>query len=136
VDAVLIAIAVAIIVIVGLIWMVLRGRSVSPRLNPLAEESRRGYADEWRVIETRFIDHPAEAVREADGLAIRILQERGARLDSERHVPGSLRHARRLGRGRGSESLRQAMQRYQAIVDDACGRDVREAAERGRLELA
>lgn len=135
-DAVSVVIAVAVIVVVGLLWMLLRGRSTNPRLSALDEGSRRRYAEEWRVLETRFIDHPAEAVREADQLAVRILQERGARFEGDRGLPRGLRDARRLGRGKGSESLRRAMQRYQGIVDDACGRDVREAAERGQLEIA
>ncbi len=131
-----IVIAIVVLLVVTAIYFAVRGRGGTPRLNPLAEESRQRYADEWRVIETRFIDHPVEAVQDADQLAVRILQERGVRLEGGRTLPRVLVQARATGRARGGDSLRRAMQRYQAIVDDACGRDVREAAERGRFEVA
>src|SRR5579872_4925531 len=138
VDAILVVIAVVVIAIVGTLYAVLRGRAAGgPRLRSLSVESRRRYAEQWRVIETRFIDHPREAVREADQLAVGILNERGAQLHHDRAMPRRLREARRLGGGRDrTDTLHRAMQHYQAIVDDACGKDVREAAERGRLEIA
>lgn len=134
-EPILIAIAIVVLLIVSALYFVIRGRGGNPRLNALPEESRRPYAEEWRVIETRFIDQPSEAVQEADHLAVRILRERGADLDGGR-LPRSLGEARRLSRSRGSESQRRAMQRYQAIIDDACGRDLREATERGGFEVA
>jgi hypothetical protein len=136
VDAILVAIAIIVLLLASLVYYLVRGRRLSPRLSPLEADSRRRYAEEWRVLETRFIDEPREAVAEADRLAMRILQERGADLDDRRRMPGNLQAARRLARGRGGDALLRAMQRYQAIVDDACGREVREAAEHGRLKLA
>lgn len=136
-SVITIVIAVVVLLIVTGIYFAVRGRSGGPRLRNLPDESRRRYAEQWRVIETRFIDQPREAVREADQLAVGILNERGAQLHHDRALPRRLREARRLGDGRdGTNTLHRAMQHYQAIVDDACGKDVREAAERGRLEIA
>lgn len=136
-SVITIAIAIAVLLIVSGIYFAVRGRTGAPRLRDLSDESRRRYAEQWRVIETRFIDHPREAVREADQLVVGILSERGAQLHHDRVLPRHLRDARRLGEGRDrTDTLHRAMQHYQAIVDDACGREVREAAERGRLEIA
>src|SRR5947209_6836754 len=131
-SVITIVIAVAVLLIVTGIYFAVRGRSGEPRLRDLSDDSRRRYAEQWRVIETRFIDHPREAVREADQLVVGILNERGAQMHHERVMPRRLREARRLSDGRDrTETLHRAMQHYQAIIDDACGKDVREAAERG-----
>jgi hypothetical protein len=136
-DWILVVIAVVVLLIVTAVYAAVRGRGGGRRPRGLPQESRRRYAEQWRVIETRFIDHPREAVREADQLAVAILNERGAQLHDERGLPRDLREARRLAEGRdGTDTLHRAMQHYQAIVDDACGKDLREAAERGRLEIA
>jgi len=138
VDPMLVVLAVVVILIVGILYAVLRGVSGrGPRLQKLSDESRGRYANQWRTIETRFIDHPREAVREADQLAVAILNERGAELHDHRAVPRRLRDARSAAEGRdNTESLRRAMQQYQDIVDDAVGRDNREAAEHGHREMA
>jgi hypothetical protein len=136
-SVITIVLAIVVLLIVTGIYLAVRGRASGPRLRSLSNESRSRYAEQWRVIETRFIDHPREAVREADQLAVGILNERGAELHHDRVMPRQLRDARRLSEGRdGTDTLHRAMQHYQAIVDDACGKDVREAAERGRLEIA
>lgn len=133
---ILVVIAIVVLVIVALIYTLARGRARSPRLTALSHESRKRYAEQWRVIESRFIDHPQEAVREADQLAVSILSERGAEMHHDRVLPPQLRAARRLAQRDQTESLHRAMQHYQTIVDDGCGRELREAAERGRLEIA
>jgi hypothetical protein len=136
-SVITIVVAIVVLLIVTGIYLAVRGRSGGPRLRSLSDASRTRYAEQWRVIETRFIDHPREAVREADQLVVGILNERGAELHHDRVMPRELRDARRLSEGRdGTDKLHRAMQRYQAIVDDACGKDVREAAERGRMEIA
>jgi hypothetical protein len=133
-DPILIGVAIAVMVIVSIIYWALRGRARSPRLQQLSEESRREYAQQWHEIETEFIDDPRGALRRADQLAVAILSERGAEMHSDRTMPRHLREGRRLsGRDR---SLHKAMQRYQAIVDAGCGKDMRRAAERGHMEIA
>ncbi len=136
-EWILIVIAIVVLLIVTGIYALVRGRGGGPRLRRLPEESRRRYAEQWRFIETRFIDHPGEAVREADQLAVAVLNEQGAELHGERSLPRRLRQARRAAGGRdGTAAHHRAMQHYQAIIDDACGKDVREEAERGRVEIA
>ena len=57
-SVITIVIAIVVLLIVSGIYFAVRGRSGAPRLRALPEESRRRYAEQWRVIETRFIDHP------------------------------------------------------------------------------
>lgn len=135
-DASMVVTAVVVLLIAAAVYFVLRGRGHNPRLEALTEPSRQHFAQEWRVIQTSFIDHPKEAVNAADRLCVEILQERGAALDEPKRQPNSLRQARRQARARGGDSRRKAMQRYQQIVDSACGRELREAAEHHRLEIA
>ena len=128
--------AVVVLFVASAAYYVLRGRGHHPKLEALLNGSQRRYAEEWRVIETMFIDHPKEAVAAADALCVEILHMRGAEPDDSKRVPHSLRQARRQARSWGGDARRRAMQRYQRIVDDACGRDTREAAEQARLEIA
>ena len=135
-EWILVVIAIAVILIVSAIYYAVRGRTGRQRLAKLSDDSRRRYAVRWRSIETRFIDSPQEAVREADQLAVAVLSERGAELHHDRVLPRSLREARRAAGGRGDNGLLRAMQNYQAILDDAVGRDTRREAEQGRMEIA
>ena len=136
-SVITIVIAVVVLLIVAAVYVAVRGRGFrGPRLSDLNEDARRRYAVQWRVIETRFIDHPQEAVREADQLAVRILSDRGAEMHHERAMPRQLRDARRVAQRDRTDQLHRAMQHYQAIVDDACGRNLREDAEQGKLEIA
>lgn len=123
------------LVVIGVIAAVMR-RS---RLRSLPEESVQRYAQSWRTVEARFVEDPSAAVREADQLAVAILQERGATMDDQ-HMPRELREARAMtrrdeGRG-GTEGMRRAMLQYQGIVDDAVGIANRKWANRGRREVA
>ena len=148
-TALLIGILVA-VVIVGIVAGLVLAMSRRSRLRGLPAESRTRYAQSWQTIETRFIDHPREAVREADRLAVDILSERGARLGESGQVPGDLRAAREAAAvdageaggstegasdGTATEGLRRAMVRYQAIVDDAVGESERRRAESGKMEV-
>ena len=144
----LVWIVVAVVVIVAIIAAVLLSRRT--RLRTLPDESRVRYADTWRMIETRFVDHPREAVEDADALAVSIYRERGARVDDGRRMPQELEHARQLSRaesGSGSsgssngelsqtEGLRRAMVAYQRIVDGAVGESTRRDSEARRREVA
>ena len=131
-----VVLAVAIIVIVGIVLAIVFGALRRPRLRRLSETARLRHAATWRSIEARFIDHPREAVSEADRLAVSVLSERGARIDG-RDLPRDLHRARRLAHdGEGSEGMRKAMQAYQSIIDDAVGKGTREQVERGRHEVA
>ena len=130
-----IVIVVAALVVLAIVAFALTRRN---RLRDLDPESRTRFAADWRGIETRFIDNPREAVAEADRLAVTVLEQRGLRMDDTRRHPSELREARDAAASHeeGTEGLRLAMVRYQAIIDDAVGEDTRTEAERGRTEVA
>src|SRR5436305_3249022 len=48
---------------------------------PLSPQAREGYADQWRTVQQRFVDTPADAVREADVLVVEVMRERGYPMD-------------------------------------------------------
>ena len=134
-TVVLIVLAVIVVLAIAAA-LLMRGRT---RLRTLPDESRARYADSWRAVEATFVDDPRRAVRDADGLALAILRERGGRVDDERSLPADLRDARRLAAGDGevgeTESLRRAMVAYQRIVDEAVGESTRRASEARRREV-
>ena len=130
-----IVIAVVVVAVIAVIALLASKRS---RLRPLSDDAKLRYAGSWRAVEARFIEDPAAAVAEADSICVMLLRERGARLDDDRHLPRELAEARteaRSQRGQGTEGLRHAMLRYQAILDDAVGESLRKQETR-RPEVA
>jgi hypothetical protein len=112
-----------------------RGRQAG--LMPLSDESRDRYLAEWDRIETRFLDAPDEAVREADALVMSVLRERRHSLDS-RKLPKDVRQARddaSRGKGDRTEGMRRAILLYRATLEKMVGAPAH--AERdGRREMA
>ena len=131
-----IVVAVVIVVLAIAAAVLMRRR---PRLRDLPDESRARYADQWRVIETRFVDQPREAVQEADAMAVAMYRERGVKVDDGDRVPGEVERARGLAHSDGeagdTERLRRAMVAYQRIVDEAVGERTRRASEARRREV-
>lgn len=48
---------------------------------PLSPEARAHFADQWRTVQTAFVDNPSSAVGEADGLVTHVMRERGYPID-------------------------------------------------------
>jgi hypothetical protein len=131
-------IVVAAIVVIAIVAVLARTVG-KPRMRPLPDESKDRFARSWHAIEARFIDDPRAAVQEADKTAVMILSERGANVSDDKHMTDDMRKAREAMRGdravQDTETMRRAMMRYKAIVDDAVGTS-RLAPERGRREIA
>ena len=130
-------VALVVVVLLLLVRAAGVGRS-RPRLRPLAAESRQRYIDDWDSIESRFVDSPEQAVREAEALVMSALRERGHPL-TERDLPAEVQRAHRLGYGSRdkTEGMRQALLQYRAVVERLVGPEdqARRDAER-RRELA
>lgn len=136
---ILVVVVVIALVVIGLI-VAIAGRR-GPRLRSLPTESRDRFARSWTDTESRFIDDPHGAVKEADRIVVMILGERGATLHDEKKVPEDLKKARAAAssdEGRqGTEGMRKAMVHYKRIVDDALGHEMtRRAEETKRREIA
>ena len=112
-------------------------------IRPLDPQSATRYRDEWRVVQERFVDTPAESVAQAHSLVNAVMRERGYPTtdDDERISMLSVDHAdvmdryrtgmrteqswRASGAGQDSrasgatdtEELRLAMQHYREVFD-------------------
>ena len=136
----LVTILVVALVVVVLLFLV-RAAGVGrrrPQLRSLAPESRERYINEWDAIETKFVDSPEQAVREAEALVMSVLRERGHPL-TERDLPAEVQRAHKLGYSSRdkTEGMRQALLHYRAVVEKMVGPEdqVRRDAER-RREMA
>src|SRR5437588_8202787 len=108
-----------------------------PKLRPLAPESRDRYISDWDEIETKFVDAPEQAVREAEALVMSVLRERGHPL-TERDLPREVQNAHKLGystRGDRTEGMRQALLHYRGVMERMVGPEDRAKREERRREL-
>ena len=101
---------------------------------PLSAASRDRYSQQWRTVQGRFVDLPADAVREADVLVIEVMRERGYPMDAfdQRAADVSVDHPEvvehyrqahatreRSDRGGAStEDLRKAFVHYRALFEE------------------
>ena len=136
----LITILVVALVVVVLLFLVRAaglGRS-RPKLRPLPPGSRDRYINEWDEIETKFVDAPEQAVREAESLVMSVLRERGHPL-TERDLPSEVQRAHKLGystRGDRTEGMRQALLHYRGVMERMVGPEDQAKREERRRELA
>jgi hypothetical protein len=136
----LVTILIVALVVVVLLFLV-RAAGVGrrrPQLRSLSPESRERYINEWDSIESRFVDSPEQAVREAESLVMSVMRERGHPL-TERDLPAEVQRAHRLGYSSRdkTEGMRQALLNYRAVMERMVGSEdqVRADAER-RREMA
>lgn len=103
-------------------------------IKSLSPADRNQYAEEWAIVQRRFVDDPAGAVTDADSLVNRVMVARGYPMgDFEQRAadisvsyPGVVQNyrsattiAQRHGRGEaGTEDLRQAMVHYRSLFDE------------------
>jgi hypothetical protein len=111
-----------------------RERREAIDVRPLTAAARDRYAAAWAQVQTRFVDDPATALRDADVLVIEVMRERGYPVErfDERADTVSVDHPEvvehyRAGRrlaglsedGRAStEDMRQAVVHYRAMFDE------------------
>jgi hypothetical protein len=129
---------VVLMVIIALVVLAGRSRRASrPTLKPLTPEARDRYGAKWNQIESRFVEMPEEAVREADALVLAILGEREHPL-AESRLPDGVRKARREAARGGTEGKRLAILHYRAVVEEMSrvSEVEREQLREGRRETA
>ncbi len=101
---------------------------------PLTPEARENYAGEWQDVQTRFVDDPANAVKDADRLVTDVMRDRGYPMDDfdqraadisvdHPHVVENYRAAHEIdlqqqNGGAGTEDLRRAFVHYRALFDE------------------
>lgn len=103
-------------------------------IRPLSREACEQYAAEWRAVQARFVDAPAAAVADADGLITEVMDERGypMREFEARAADLSVDHPETVENYRfahaiassnaeeraSTEDLRKAMQHYRALFEE------------------
>jgi hypothetical protein len=132
----ILVVALIVVVLLVLIRAAGLGRR-RPSLRPLPAESRDKYANEWDDIETKFVDSPEQAVREAEALVMSVLRERGHPL-TERDLPQEVQRAHRLGYSSRdkTEGMRQALLHYRAVMERMLGPEDLARREARKREMA
>ena len=103
-------------------------------IRPLTEAARARFAAEWRVLQERFVDQPADAVLAADGLVYRVMSESGYPMDNfeaqarlisvdhptvvENYRSGHAVYERAQSQQATTEDLRAALLHYRSLFDD------------------
>jgi hypothetical protein len=104
------------------------------KIRDLGPTERERFITEWQIVQSRFLDHPAAAVTEADDLIAALLEARGYPKDRFEQraadvsvlYPGMMEnyraaHATAVQPYRGeadTEKLRTALIQYRAIFDE------------------
>jgi hypothetical protein len=104
------------------------------RIVPLSPEDARRFGDRWRSIQSRFVDAPQMAAKEADTLIREVMQARGYPVDDFEQCVADLSvdHAAVVDKYRkaheisershagpvDTEELRTALVHYRALFDD------------------
>jgi len=108
-------------------------------IRPLDPATRQRYAQAWTQTQSRFVDEPPQAVREADVLVTQVMRDRGYPTENfdQRSADVSVDHPVvvqsyraahniSLANDQGqatTEDLRQAMVHYRALFQDLLGDD-------------
>jgi hypothetical protein len=109
-------------------------RVAALNIRPLGPEESARFGQRWREVQTRFVDDPDTAIRDADRLCGEVMQARGYPMSDfeQRAADISVDHstvvehyraahalATKADRGdANTEDLRQAMVHYRTLFDD------------------
>jgi hypothetical protein len=118
-----VVIGLAVLVIVLMLLFARGGQRIrQSELVPLSNESRDRYLVDWDHIESRFLEAPEEAVREADALVMSLLRERRHPLD-ERRLPREVQEAHHDATVKGdrTEGMRRALLQYRVVMEKMVG---------------
>ena len=112
-------------------------------IQPVSPETADRYALQWRDVQAHFVDQPNEAVKDADRLVTRLMQERGYPTDDfeQRVADVSVDHPNVVDNYRGAhtvwesneqgkagtEDLRRAMVHYRSLFEELLERETPEA---------
>jgi hypothetical protein len=142
-TALLVIIGVIVLAVIVVVMAVVISRSWGfgkPKLKALPPDARDRYGAQWDRVESRFVDDPKTAVREADSILLGLLREREHPM-REDQLPARMRKARKLavgdqGKG-GTEGMRLALLEYRGVMEEygrpAGDRDQREPNKRQEL---
>jgi cytoskeletal protein RodZ len=97
-----------------------RARRESLEIRPLDSASRQRYADQWRDVQARFVDEPAAALTQANGLVIMVMRDRGYPTDDfeQRAADISVDHPQVVENYRAANAISERVDSDQASTED------------------
>jgi hypothetical protein len=114
-------------------------------IQPVSPETAERYTVTWRDVQARFVDQPSQAVKDADRLVTRLMQERGYPTDDfeQQAADVSVDHPNVVDNYRGAhtvwlsneqgkaetEDLRRAMVHYRSLFEELLERETPEAEQ-------
>lgn len=89
-------------------------------IRELAVDERERFVTEWRVVQSRFVDDPKGAVREADELVSRLMQARGYPMSDfeQRAADISVDHPRVVDNYRAAHMIALRHRKGEATTED------------------
>jgi type VI protein secretion system component VasK len=89
-------------------------------IRPLSPEARDRYSAQWEDLQSRFVDDPSGAVRDADALVQQVMRERGYPIDDfdQRAADISVDHPDLVERYRTADGIARANERGEASTED------------------
>lgn len=89
-------------------------------IRQLSAAERERFVTDWRVVQTRFVDDPKTAVRDADQLVVRLMQARGYPMSDfeQRAADISVDHPRVVDNYRAGHEIAIRQQRGEATTED------------------
>jgi hypothetical protein len=89
-------------------------------IRPLSPEARDRYAEQWETLQSRFVDDPSGAVRDADALVQRVMAERGYPVDDfeQRAADISVDHPDLVEKYRTADGIARTNERGEASTED------------------
>jgi hypothetical protein len=87
---------------------------------PLDVAAREHYSEQWRLLQARFVDSPAEATRAADRLISEVMRQRGYPVEdfAQRAADISVDHPQVVDDYRTAHAIAEANERSEATTED------------------
>jgi cytoskeletal protein RodZ len=97
-----------------------RARREDLDIRPLDAATRQRYAEQWRDVQTRFVDEPAAALTQANGLVIMVMRDRGYPTEDfeQRAADVSVDHPQVVENYRAANTISERVDSDQASTED------------------
>jgi hypothetical protein len=97
-----------------------RTRRAELDIRPLDPIWRRRYAEQWKDVQSRFVDEPAAALTQANGLVIMVMRERGYPTEDfeQRAADVSVDHPQVVQNYRAANAISERVGSDQASTED------------------
>jgi hypothetical protein len=89
-------------------------------IHELEPRAQSQYAEQWRAVQARFVDEPAQALRDADGMVTEVMSRRGYPMDDFEQMAAdvSVDHPGEVEDYRAAHAISEASTRDAASTED------------------